>query len=257
MLRFIIVVVIQVFITLACASILFVFMPSNGDYWGVALAQLWTCTALLLGDRLLLSSLKAKRMGVSHDLVQKIDNLRALRRFERRFEVFGSREIADNILVIDSVFRAPVLVIGSDVVKKIRDEDLNELLVAAIEKLEHGRWRFACLSAQILSLFAVPMLLFSLSRKTKILNSVVSAPAIVITHLFWKLGGVREIRGSHLRFVMQSYPSLWGAARPRTNKVLGPFIEYLLNYFLLVPPDKSSSLNDINSAALASRLEKA
>lgn len=219
---------------------MFVVLPQNGDYWGVALAQLWTLLVFVLGDRVILSSLKAKRLGETNILVQKVSNLRALRRFERRFEVFGSRELSDNILLVDSYFRAPALVVGSEVIARMREDDLNQLLAIAISKLEQGRWRYASISAQLLSIFSAPILLMTILRVPKSFLTLVNAPYEVMTALVWKLGGVRNLKTPSIDFAIAAYPKLWGEANPRVSNILNGYMMLLLKHFLLVPTDRNS-----------------
>jgi len=254
--RFTLLLVTHLFITLACASILFVFMPNNGDYWGVGLAQLWSVAILLLGDRLLLSTLKAKKMGVSHHLVQRIDNLRALKRFERRFEVFVSKELSDNVLVIDSGYKAPALVVGQSVLAKVDDEDLSALLKLAVEKLEYDHWRFASLSAQLVSIFALPVVLFSILPSTRVLCPLVSAPARTVTNLLWFLGGVKVSRGEQQDQLIEKYPELWKVPRPRLNEPLRAFIEYLLGYYILIRQPENTLPPAISAAQVSRKMER-
>tara|TARA_R110000868_G_scaffold100129_3_gene275452 strand:- start:394 stop:1092 length:699 start_codon:yes stop_codon:yes gene_type:complete len=232
-------------------------MANNGDYWGVGLAQLWSVSIILLGDRLLLSTLKAKKMGASHHLVQRIDNLRALRRFERRFEVFVTKELSDNILIIDSGFKSPALVVGQGVLTSVEDEDLSHLLKAALEKLEFDHWRFASLSAQLVSIFALPVILFSLLEKTRVLCPLVSAPASAVTKLLWRLGGVKLSTGNKLDSLIEKYPALWRAPKPRLNQPLRAFIEYLLGFYVLVRPVAESLPPAIGAAQVSRKMERA
>lgn len=240
MLRFTLLVLIHIFLTIVLAAFLFVVLPHNGDYWGVALAQLWSLLVITLGDRAILSSLKAKRLGETNALVQRISNLRALRRSPRRFEVFSSRELSDNILIIDSYFRAPALVVGSEVMAKMRSEDLNQLLALAITRLEQGKWRYASVSAQLLAIFAAPMLLVSMLRIPKAFASLLSSPCDVMTLIAWRAGMVGELNAPAIDFAQAAYPQLWGEAHPRVNQILSSFMMRLLKHFLLVPAERSS-----------------
>lgn len=215
-------------------------MPQNGDYWGVAIAQLWSILVITLGDRAILSSLKAKRLGETNALVQKISNLRALRRSPRGFEVFSSRELSDNILIIDSYMRPPALVIGSEVMARMRSDDLNQLLALAIARVEHGKWRYASVSAQLVAIFAAPMLLVSLLRVPKAFAALLSGPCDVMTAIVWRAGMIGELNAPAIDYAQAAYPQLWGEAHPRVNQILSSFMMRLLKHFLLVPAERSS-----------------
>lgn len=224
------------------ASVCFVVMPQNGDYWGVAIAQVWTLMVFFLGDRALLSSLKAKRLGESSELVQKVANLRALKRFERRFEVFSSREFSDNIVFLDSYLRAPAIVIGHNVATRMRDEDLERLLNIALSKLDGGKWRYACASAQLLSILTVPMILFSFFRKTQLAVDFIGSPCNVITKIMWRIGGIKEESMQAIAYVVEAYPDLWEANNVRVHYALRPFLRRLLAFFIMIPTRNSSVL---------------
>lgn len=225
------------------AGFFFVLLPTNGDYVGIILAQVWFLFIIALGDRFFLSSLKAKKVSAGHKLAQKIDNLRALRRFENSIEIFNSKELSDNVLIIDSYFRAPAIVIGTQLSSQLRDEDLDTVLRLSIERLVSSKWKYACIITQLLSIIALPLILLTFHRKAYVLNSLFSAPAMLMTQLFWKIGVVKIKNEEVLAQLKESYPSLWSSAKPRTNKHINVFLNYVLDYFLLVQTEKSSLSN--------------
>lgn len=225
------------------AGFFFVLLPTNGDYVGLVLAQLWLIFIIVLGDRFFLSSLKAKKVGAGHKLAQKIDNFRALRRFENRIEIFNSKELNDNVLIIDSYLRPPAIVVGNKLVTQLREEDLDRILSLSIERLEASKWKYACVITQLLSIIALPLVLLTIHRKTYVLNSLFSAPAMLLTQVFWKIGVVKIKNEDVLKQLRDSYPALWSSAKPRTNKHLNVFLTYVLDYFLLIQTEQSNLSN--------------
>ncbi len=225
------------------AGFFFVLLPTNGDYVGLVIAQIWLIFIIVLGDRFFLSSLKAKKVSAGHKLAQKIDNFRALRRFESKIEIFNSKELSDNVLIIDSYLRAPAIVIGNELSAKLRDEDLDRVLSLSIERLELSKWKYACMITQLLSIIALPLIFLTIHRKTYVLNSLFSAPAMLMTQVFWKLGAVKIKNENIISQLKESYPSLWSSAKPRTNKHLNVFITYVLDYFLLIQTEQSNLSN--------------
>lgn len=229
------------------AALFFVILPHNGDYWGVFIASIWSLVALTLGDRLLLSSLKAKRLGASSDLVQKVANLKALKRFDRRFEVFISKELDDNVFMIDSYLRSPAIVIGVSVLKVMREEDLDKIMSIGITRIESGDWRFVSLSTQMLSIFSAPMLLFSLGKRPSVAVKLIGAPCDFLLNVTRRMVGLGEERSRDLLFIHQAYPQLWNEVRPRTWRILTPFMSRLIGTLLLIPPNAGSILERLQS----------
>tara|TARA_R110002049_G_scaffold114852_1_gene266324 strand:- start:363 stop:1163 length:801 start_codon:yes stop_codon:yes gene_type:complete len=252
---FIVLAVTHLCLTVGLASLFFVILPSNGDYFGFALAQLWLVFVLSLGDRFLLSSLKAKRVNISSSLVQKVDNFRALKRFEKKIDIFSSKELSDNILIIDSYFRDPAIVVGEKLSQKLRPEDLDNLLKLCVDRFKTSRWSYACVVTQLLSVIAFPLILFTFINKAYVLNSLFSAPASLVTKTLLKIGGISMTEESIVNDIKDSYPGLWSGVSPRTSKHLSVFLSYVLDYFLLIPTDKSAmpvdSFGSTNEAILS------
>lgn len=247
MFKFIILGLLHILITISMAALFFVILPHNGDYWGVLIASVWNLIALTLGDRLLLSSLKAKRLGASSDLVQKIANLKALKRFGRRFEVFISKELDDNVFMIDSYLRSPAIVIGVSVLKTMREEDLDKIMSIGINRIESGDWRFVSLSTQMLSIFATPMLFFSLAKQSSAAVKLIGTPCDFLLSVTKRIAGLGDERSKDLRFIHQAYPQLWSEVRPRTWRILIPFMSRLIGTLLLIPPNAGSILERLQS----------
>ncbi len=237
---FIILAFVHLCLTIGLGSLFFVLLPSNGDYFGFAVAQTWLIFVVTLGDRFLLSSLKAKKVNIGSSLVQKIDNYRALRRFDQHIDIYSSKELSDNILIIDSYFRPSAIVIGEKLSRKLREKDLDNLLHLSVSKLDSSHWSYACTVVQLLSVIAFPLIILSFVKKAYILNSLFSAPAGLITKMFLSLGGTKETEEKTVESVKNSYPDLWSGASPRTDKHLGVFLSYVLDYFLLIPNEKNA-----------------
>ncbi len=232
--RFILLVFIHLGLTLALASVCFLLMPINGDYFGVLLAQLWLVAVLLFGDRFLLSTLKAKRLSSASPLCLRLANLRVLRRHRQTFEVFESRDAPDNILVISSPLRAPAILVGQNILTKMREKDLDQVLNFALLRLESGHWTYACLSAQLLALLAVPAIFLRVVGLGSLLHLAL-VPSEVLTKFFWKLGGVKEINQDLMDYALAAYPRLWGRVWPQTRPGLKVFLVHVLDYMLLIP----------------------
>jgi len=239
--RFILLFLIHLLLTIVVTAICFVLIPTNGDYVGIALAQLWTLGVMTLGDRLILSTLKAKRLGQSMSLSQKVSNFRAINRFERSVDVFISHEVTDNVVILDSYFRSPAIVIGAQLSTSVRENDLDQIVKLAIDRIQTKHWSFASLCVQLLSLMALPTIIVTLIPKTKNIASLCSAPANFITDIFLKLGGVRLEEHEFLP-LQSTYPNLWGAPKLRLPKSVSTVVGLIIERFLLIAPVQSTLL---------------
>ena len=114
------------------------------------------------------------------------------------------------------------------------------MLTLSIQRLESSKWKYACTITQLLSIIALPLIFLTIHRKAYVLNSLFSAPAMLTTQIFWKIGVVKIKNEEVLNQLIDSYPSLWSSAKPRTNKYINVFLTYVLDYFLLLQKEPSN-----------------
>ena len=112
---------------------------------------------LIIGDKLILCALGARRLDERSLIAERIKNIS----YRKSFPSIGLYVLpkrCGNLLVVETLFGRPLLLVGRGIEEDLSAEELDMLLIFALRKVESRDALFNTLFVLGISLFAFPLL---------------------------------------------------------------------------------------------------
>ena len=159
------------FVLLVFSIISFVVFWGNGEFIGILLF----CSAGLIitffGDRLLLYSIKSRKIRELSPIIQTIKNL-TFRKSLPDVEVYSSSEFKKHIFAVEGLMGRSYLILGDKFNTHLNNEELEILLTFALRKIKNKDSLFNTLFIFLAVLLLSPIFIMRWEKARRFLSSV-------------------------------------------------------------------------------------
>ncbi len=188
--------------------------PDPGETYGFICGGLLLLTLLILADKIILGSMHAKSVNVPHLVKEQVSN-HACRFGLGKIHVYSSQRFSNNIYFANSILGKPSIIIGDNLYRQLKKDELEVLIVAALWYIDSGEAGYRTICSLILSIYRLPMILipkrklYSQSRITSLISFFIfplslikfwifnaKSSQILSDHQIFKMGASEEAYSS-------------------------------------------------------------
>jgi len=189
-------------------------LPGPGEVYGIVIGSMILLTLVVIADKVILGAMHAKSMNVPHEVNEVVSNY-ACRFGVSKLNVYSTRRFPNNLYFANSLFGNPSIIIGENLYGKIKKDELEVLVVAALWSINSGEAGFRTLATLVLAIYRLPMILVpkkklhSQSRLGTLINFFIfplnlvrfwifkrKSSQILSKHEIFKMGASREAYSS-------------------------------------------------------------